>query len=110
MTFFLNEQKVLCGFSAVEQFSGFDKATPASQRWRKLAQRKQVELERAAAGIATMQTLLKQMARCNCDALDECGEGLLERQCDAQDVAFDGAALRVERKRKRPAQTARAAR
>src|SRR4029077_20939293 len=68
------------GFSLdeiAELFSGFERSTPASKRWRKLAASKLVELERAAESIATMQNLLRGMARCNCDALDECGEGIL---------------------------------
>jgi MerR family transcriptional regulator, redox-sensitive transcriptional activator SoxR len=72
------------GFSLEEitqLFSGFDKSTPASKRWRLLAENKLAELEQAQASIATMQDLLRGMARCDCDALDECGEGLLNRNC-----------------------------
>lgn len=75
------------GFSLEEitqLFSGFDKSTPASKRWRQLAASKLAELEQAQASIATMQNLLKGMAQCDCDALDECGAGLLTRNCSSQ--------------------------
>jgi MerR family transcriptional regulator, redox-sensitive transcriptional activator SoxR len=74
------------GFSLDEiaqLFSGFERSTPASKRWRELAWSKLVELERAAESITTMQNLLREMARCECDALDECGEGLLKGSMSA---------------------------
>lgn len=78
------------GFSLEEitqLFSGFDKSTPASKRWRELAESKLDELEQAQAGIATMQNLLRGMARCDCGALDECGDGLLKGSCSSPSTA-----------------------
>ena len=62
-------------------FSGFDKDTPASQRWQGMANKKLSELAAAAASIVTMQTLLKSMSHCGCEALDECGESFLDKRC-----------------------------
>ena len=80
------------GFSLNEiaaLFSGFDKGATASELWRGLAEKKLAELERAAEGIAAMQNLLQVMARCDCDALDECGDGLL-RGCGSPETCGGG--------------------
>jgi MerR family redox-sensitive transcriptional activator SoxR len=60
-----------------ELFGGFRPGTPASQRWRELSKRKLVELDASVERIMIMQRLLRQMDNCRCDALDECGAGIL---------------------------------
>jgi MerR family transcriptional regulator, redox-sensitive transcriptional activator SoxR len=63
-------------------FFGFRKATPASERWRKLSQRKLVDLELLAGQIKEMQRLLQaMMEKCSCGALEQCGKGMFERRC-----------------------------
>jgi MerR family transcriptional regulator, redox-sensitive transcriptional activator SoxR len=63
-------------------FFGFRKATPASERWRKLSQRKLVDLKLLAAQIKEMQRLLQaMMEKCSCGALEQCGKGMFERHC-----------------------------
>jgi DNA-binding transcriptional MerR regulator len=72
------------GFSleeVAELFSGFNGETRPSVRWKHIAQRKLVELDAAAARIDTMRGLLKKMGRCNCSALDVCGDNLLRNHC-----------------------------
>jgi MerR family redox-sensitive transcriptional activator SoxR len=61
-----------------ELFGGFRPGTPASQRWRELSRRKLAELEASVGRIMIMQRLLRQMGNCRCDALDECGAGILQ--------------------------------
>jgi MerR family transcriptional regulator, redox-sensitive transcriptional activator SoxR len=63
-----------------ELFGGFRPGTPASQRWRELSRRKLVELDASVERIMIMQKLLRQMDNCRCDALDECGAGILRSQ------------------------------
>lgn len=58
-------------------FFGFRNATPISERWKKLSQRKLAELDALAEQIKSMQRLLKSMAeKCSCNALDQCGKGI----------------------------------
>jgi MerR family redox-sensitive transcriptional activator SoxR len=64
-----------------ELLTGFRVGTPASERWRQLSQRKLVELDSAIERILTMKALLQKMGNCRCDALDECGAGLLRNVC-----------------------------
>jgi MerR family redox-sensitive transcriptional activator SoxR len=68
------------GFSLDEidtLFSSFTKGATASELWRGMAKKKLAELQRAADGIEAIRNLLGVMARCDCNALDECGDGLL---------------------------------
>jgi len=59
-------------------FFGFRDRASASQRWRKLSQRKLAELEVLSNEIKTMQELLRRLARnCHCRTLDECGSAML---------------------------------
>lgn len=60
-----------------ELFSGFRPGVPASQRWQQLSQRKLAELEHSLERLQMMQLLLRRMATCKCDALDECGAAIL---------------------------------
>ena len=76
------------GFSlddVAELFSGFKSDARPSVRWRHIAERKLVELEAAAARIEAMRALLKKMGRCDCSALDACGENLLRNLCVTPD-------------------------
>lgn len=57
---------------------GFRGDTPPSVRWQKMAGQKLAELESLADDIKTMQRLLKKLQSCQCAALDECGEKLLQ--------------------------------
>jgi MerR family redox-sensitive transcriptional activator SoxR len=59
-----------------ELFFGFREGTPASQRWRKLSQRKLAELEKLSEQIKSMQGILRRLQGCKCNALDECGRGI----------------------------------
>jgi len=63
-----------------ELFGGFRPPTRPPQRWRKLSERKIAELRARMKHLKLMETLLKQMQHCRCDALEECGEKLLSRR------------------------------
>lgn len=69
------------GFTLAEirrLFSGFREGVPPSERWRKLAQKKLIELDDLTAGIRTMKVLiLRWQKNCHCNAFDECGRRLL---------------------------------
>ena len=68
-------------------FFGFRKAMTASDRWRKLSQKKLTDLELLASQIKEMQTLLKSMVEgCGCDTLDQCGKGMFQRECGESSV------------------------
>jgi MerR family redox-sensitive transcriptional activator SoxR len=73
------------GFSLDEirrLFFGFRKNVTASDRWMKLSARKLADLESLATQIKEMQRLLKgMMDHCHCDALDQCGKGIFQKQC-----------------------------
>jgi MerR family redox-sensitive transcriptional activator SoxR len=59
-------------------FFGFRDSTRASERWRTLSQRKLAELDHLMEGIKAVRALLKKlMTKCQCNTLDECGEGML---------------------------------
>ena len=63
------------GFSLREirrLLSGFTDGTPASERWRVLAENKLADLDRAAEKIEAMRAILKRAIRCGCLELDEC--------------------------------------
>ena len=62
-----------------ELFFGFRPGTPPPKRWRELSRRKLKELEKRMERLKTMETLLKRMENCHCNALDECGKKLLPR-------------------------------
>ncbi len=63
-----------------ELFFGFPAGTPPPKRWHKLSQRKIAELRERMKRLKLMETLLKRMENCHCDALDECGEKLLRQR------------------------------
>lgn len=58
-------------------FFGFPSGTPPPKRWRELSGRKLAELGDRMERLKTMETLLKRMRNCRCNALDECGKKLL---------------------------------
>jgi MerR family redox-sensitive transcriptional activator SoxR len=63
------------GFSLreIDQFvSGFAPSTAPSARWRKMASAKLEELDRQAAEIKRMRSVLRSGLECNCLTLDEC--------------------------------------
>lgn len=62
-------------------FFGFSEKTPASQRWQKLCRQKLSELETLIENIHSMQDVLRRLQNCSCDALDQCGKAMFERQC-----------------------------
>jgi MerR family transcriptional regulator, redox-sensitive transcriptional activator SoxR len=60
-----------------ELFFGFRPGTPPPKRWHKLSERKIAELRSRMRRLKLMETLLRRMEQCRCDALEECGEKLL---------------------------------
>jgi MerR family transcriptional regulator, redox-sensitive transcriptional activator SoxR len=63
-----------------ELFFGFKPATPPPKRWHKLSERKITELRIRMKQLKLMETLLKEIQGCRCNALEECGERLLSRR------------------------------
>jgi MerR family redox-sensitive transcriptional activator SoxR len=51
---------------------GFDRATPPSQRWRSMAQRKLDEIAVRIARAEGMREVLQRLMRCECRTLGEC--------------------------------------
>jgi MerR family redox-sensitive transcriptional activator SoxR len=62
-----------------ELFFGFPPGTPPPKRWHQLSQRKIAELRDRMKRLKLMETLLRRVEDCRCDALDECGEKLLRQ-------------------------------
>lgn len=62
-----------------ELFFGFQPATPPPKRWHKLSERKIMELRIRMKQLKLMETLLKQIQGCRCNALEECGERLFQK-------------------------------
>jgi MerR family transcriptional regulator, redox-sensitive transcriptional activator SoxR len=69
-----------------ELFFGFPPGTRPPKRWHQLSQRKIAELRSRMKRLKLMETLLKRVEDCRCDALEECGEKLL-RQDRIQDIS-----------------------
>lgn len=69
------------GFTLAEisqLFSGFQRSTPVSARWRNLAERKQIELDAQLARIHSMKDVLNRLqTRCECETVSECGAKIL---------------------------------
>lgn len=63
-----------------ELFFGFPPGTRPPKRWHQLSQRKILELHDRMKRLKQMETLLKRVEHCRCDALDECGEKILKRR------------------------------
>ena len=62
-----------------ELFFGFPPGTAPPKRWHQLSQRKIAELRDRMKRLKLMETLLKRVENCRCDALDECGEKILRQ-------------------------------
>src|SRR5207302_7236721 len=62
-----------------ELFFGFRAATRPPKRWHELSERKIAELQLRMKRLKLMQTLLKQMQDCRCNALEDCGKKLLSK-------------------------------
>ena len=62
-----------------ELFFGFRDATRPPKRWHELSERKIAELQLRMKRLKLMQTLLKQMQDCRCNALEDCGKKLLSK-------------------------------
>jgi MerR family transcriptional regulator, redox-sensitive transcriptional activator SoxR len=62
-----------------ELFFGFSPGTRPPKRWHQLSQRKIAELRDRMKRLKLMETLLRRVEDCRCDALDECGEKLLRQ-------------------------------
>ena len=69
------------GFSLDEirqLFFGFSHSTPISQRWKRIAERKMVELDARIEQIQSMRKLLKKLETCcECETVERCGAGIL---------------------------------
>jgi MerR family transcriptional regulator, redox-sensitive transcriptional activator SoxR len=63
-----------------ELFFGFPPGTAPPKRWHQLSQRKIAEIQQRMKRLKLMETLLKRVEDCRCDALDECGEKLLQQR------------------------------
>jgi DNA-binding transcriptional MerR regulator len=63
-----------------ELFFGFPPGTPPSKRWHQLSERKIAELRDRMKRLKLMETLLKRVENCRCDALDECGGKILRQR------------------------------
>jgi MerR family redox-sensitive transcriptional activator SoxR len=63
-----------------ELFFGFAEGTPPPKRWHQLSQRKVAELRERIKRLQLMETLLKRVEECRCDALDQCGERILRQR------------------------------
>jgi MerR family redox-sensitive transcriptional activator SoxR len=58
-------------------FFGFGNVARASDRWKKLSERKLEELDILMDGIKVVrQLLIKMMQNCRCETLDQCGKGI----------------------------------
>lgn len=51
---------------------GFRQSTPASERWRRMSERKIAELSERIAEAERMRDLLARLNECDCDTLGEC--------------------------------------
>jgi MerR family redox-sensitive transcriptional activator SoxR len=59
-------------------FFGFLPSTPISQRWKRIAERKMVELDAKLEQIQSMKDLLKKLQSCcECETVEKCGAGIL---------------------------------
>jgi MerR family redox-sensitive transcriptional activator SoxR len=59
-------------------FFGFSPSTPVSQRWKKIAERKMVELDARIEQIQSMRRLLRKLETCcECETVERCGAGIL---------------------------------
>jgi MerR family transcriptional regulator, redox-sensitive transcriptional activator SoxR len=60
-------------------FFGFRDEVAASDRWRRLADKKLAELDELRQRVAAMQHVLRRMQKnCRCATLDQCGKAMLD--------------------------------
>jgi MerR family redox-sensitive transcriptional activator SoxR len=67
------------GFTVAEiktLVSGVARRTPPGQRWRRLAERKLVELEERLAEVERMRRVLNAVTRCECPTLEDCSRAI----------------------------------
>jgi MerR family redox-sensitive transcriptional activator SoxR len=66
-------------------FFGFVTSTPISERWKKIAERKMLELDARIKQIQSMRELLKKLqACCECETVERCGAGILRSRSATQ--------------------------
>jgi MerR family transcriptional regulator, redox-sensitive transcriptional activator SoxR len=67
-------------------FFGFVPSTPISQRWKKIAEQKMLELDARIKQIQSMRELLKKLqACCECETVERCGAGILRSRSATHD-------------------------
>ena len=79
------EHAKACGFTLDEireLFNGFHTNSPISGRWKTLAKRKIAALDAMAERIATMKALLERIQACRCIDVNQCGRGILRKNCE----------------------------
>lgn len=67
------------GFTVAEiqtLLAGFARKTPPGRRWRKLAERKLVELDARLLEVERMKRVLETVTRCECPTLEECSRAI----------------------------------
>ena len=67
------------GFTLAEVrglLGGFSRRTPPGERWRTLAERKRLELDRRLAELERMKRALDAATRCECPTLEACSRAL----------------------------------
>jgi MerR family transcriptional regulator, redox-sensitive transcriptional activator SoxR len=78
-----------------ELFFGFPPGTRPAKRWQELSERKIVELRNRMKRLKLIETLLKRLEKCPCDALDECGEKLLQQSGEKSQPPLNEATPKV---------------
>jgi len=64
-------------------FFGFSPSTPISQRWKRIAERKMLELDVRLKQIQSMKNFLKKLQTCcECETVERCGAGMLRSRKD----------------------------
>ena len=77
-------------------FFGFVPSTPISERWKRIAERKMLELDARIKQIQSMRELLKKLQTCcECETVERCGAGILRSRGASQDRS--GPAARPKR-------------
>jgi MerR family redox-sensitive transcriptional activator SoxR len=66
-------------------FFGFAQGTPISDRWQRLSEKKLEELDGLMEQLKAMKQLLVQIQKCRCDAVEQCGKAMFERNCREND-------------------------
>ena len=67
-------------------FFGFLPSTPISERWKRIAERKMLELDARMKQIRSMRGLLQKLqACCECETVERCGAGILRSRSATRD-------------------------